>query len=206
MIVAGVYCLHLLPLLAILLALESPVLLATAWRQPGRIVTRWSFPLLEGSWNGLALAACLAVVAMVGTLVQLLGFFIGGPVDGQLTSFFSYLVSAPVFFGYLFCYALTASLWGDWLRRRGNVTVTALHLFTIMLILAGLANAVTYLIACNPHFHGREWLLAGDVFAFFSEKQYGASFLPKHAVVVLAWGLLLQHWRRRIHAHSPNNG
>lgn len=184
---AGLILVHVLPLLAVMLALQCPMVMATAWRRPKRIPANWCFPLLDGTWNGMMIAAALAGVAMVCTLFVLSLFIM----DIGLAYLFIYLASAPVFFGYLLCYAMTARFIGDWFRRRRHTAITALHIFIIMLIVAALATGVA--VAGGE----TNWVLVGDVFAFCCQNQGDADKLAMHAAAVLAWVLPLRYWAHR---------
>jgi hypothetical protein len=183
---SGMVLVHVLPLLAVMLALQCPVVMATAWRRPKWISAKWCFPLLDGTWNGMMIAAALAGMAMVCALF-ILSFFV---MDIGLSWLFVYLAGAPIFFGYLLCYAMTARFIGDWLRRRRHTAITALHVFIIMLIAAGLATGVAVA-------GGLDWALAGDVFAFCYPNQVDSDKLMVHAFTVLVWGLPLRHWAHR---------
>jgi hypothetical protein len=199
-LVAGVALLHLLPALALMLALLCPAPMALAWYRPKRISAKWGFPLLEGSWNGLAFAGLLAGLAMVCTLAMQMVVFVF--VDNSdymgLNEIFSYLAAAPVFFGYLFCYAMTARYIGDWLRKHGRPAITALHLFCFMLVAAGIVTGVALVLTRNSNYHESKIILAGDVFAFFCDRQYDADRLTVHAMTVLAWSLPLLYWAYRL--------
>jgi hypothetical protein len=193
-IAAGLSLLHLLPVLAIMLALQCPAVMMTSWRRPRRISAKWFFPLLDGTWNGMAIAAMLAGLAMICVLASLSILLLD--LSG-LSRIFIYAASAPVFFGYLFCYAMTSRFIADWLRRRGYTAVTALHLFSIMLFVAGLATLVGIaFVEHAPPSKEMHWILVGDVFAFFCQGQCKSGYLLVQAKVMLVWALPLFYWGR----------
>jgi hypothetical protein len=203
-LLTGVILFHALPVLVIIQSLLTPAVLTANWRRPKRIPARWCFPLLEGSWNGMAVAIGLAGLAILATLALILFLFLNYAAD--ISMLFYYLATAPVFFGYLFCYALTARFFGDWLRRRGRTSLTSLHLFSIMLAVAGLVTGVALAFLHSDMFGGyygqrsEDWVLVGDVFGFFCHNQCCASSLLVHAVVVLIWSLPLLRWGQRCYA------
>jgi hypothetical protein len=184
----GVVVVHLLPILAVMLALQCPAIAAVKWRNPNRLPAWLGFPFMEGTLNGLVMALLLAGVAAASA--QVLLFFLIQSFD--ILPLFIYWVVAPVVFGYLFCYGMTARLVGDWMVGRGRTSFDPESVFAFLLMLAGVFSVVAR--GLNPQ---SSWVFFGNVFDLCWPSQWRSHNLCWHGATVLVWGIPLLYWSRR---------
>jgi ABC-type transport system involved in multi-copper enzyme maturation permease subunit len=186
----GMFVLHALPVVGVALALFCSEAVQWRWRRQNPSQLPWLvFPFYEGTINGVAWCALVAATVIVGVFFGSMVFDNGGWMSRDAGH--DYLTGGLLAYGYLFCYALTARAFCDWLQQRWQTFFSPILAFIVMLGGAGLLMVLVTIVHEAFDKHGEiAWPFLGNIMVFVWANQRDAYFFIHLATIVIWLGVL----------------
>ena len=183
--VLGMMVLHTLPIIGVALALFCSDIVQVRWRRRTAKIPFAAFPFYEGTVNGIVWAI-IVTATMIGGIC-LGSAFIDNHIWDSADFGRVYLAGSLLAYGYLFCYAMTARAFCDWLQQRWQMSFSPILAFIVMLGGAGLLMVLVTIV--HEAFEKRAeigWPFLGNIMVFVWENQRNAYFFI-HAATIVIW-------------------